>query len=196
MNKTPKYSGEPDTKWCTDENSPDRDMELLDEFYFIDPNGKQWHAAKGEIVDGASIPRFLWALVGSPYTRDYRRASIVHDIAVRGLDDTPERKEADIMFYHACREGGCSIFESWVLYLGVRIGSWTSGEDEDYEDDYDEYEVLARNPKKISASKQAIRDEFEQMVYNFRDYDDSTSFEIIDQLIENLHNKFIKQGLV
>ena len=29
------------------------------------------------------------------------------------------------MFYHACREGGCSIVEATLLYLGVRIGALT-----------------------------------------------------------------------
>ncbi len=28
------------------------------------------------------------------------------------------------MFYHGCRTGGCSIRESTILYVGVRIGAW------------------------------------------------------------------------
>jgi len=27
------------------------------------------------------------------------------------------------MFFHACRAGGCSVRESIILYLGVRIGA-------------------------------------------------------------------------
>ena len=27
------------------------------------------------------------------------------------------------MFYHACRAGGCSIWDATILYVGVRIGA-------------------------------------------------------------------------
>ena len=78
---------------------------------------------KDYVVDGASIPRALWTLVGSPYTGDYRRASIVHDKACdEAVDDPPARRAADRMFYHACRAGGCSIQDATVLYIGVRMG--------------------------------------------------------------------------
>ncbi|PYJ14178.1 MAG: hypothetical protein DME93_00675 [Verrucomicrobia bacterium] len=70
------------------------------------------------------MPRALWTLVGSPYTGDYRRASIVHDKACDdALHDVQARREADRMFYHACRAGGCSIQEATWLYIGVRIGA-------------------------------------------------------------------------
>lgn len=191
MNKNTEFSGEPETKWRTDENQPDRDMELLENFYFIDPDGKQWNADKGEIIDGASIPRFLWTYVGSPYTRDYRRASIVHDVAVRGLGDTPERKKADMMFYHACIVGGCSKFESWVLYLGVRIGSWTSENDED---EYDEFEYLVRHPRGMTNNTNQIRNEFIEMVETLRGYDDKKPFIDIDRLIEGFRMKLASHG--
>lgn len=75
-------------------------------------------------MDGTSIPRALWTLVGSPFTGDYRRAAIVHDKAcVDAPGDHAARRLADKMFYHACREGGCSIREATVLYIGVRIGA-------------------------------------------------------------------------
>lgn len=33
------------------------------------------------------------------------------------------RRNADKMFYHACRVGGCSPRQALLLYLGVRIGA-------------------------------------------------------------------------
>jgi hypothetical protein len=191
-NKERGFSGEPETTWCTEVNKPDRNMGLLNDFYFIDKDCKTWKAKKGEIIDGASIPRFLWTLVGSPYTRDYRRASIVHDAAVKGLKDAPERKKADIMFYEACREGGCSIFEAWVLYLGVRIGSWMSGKD----DDYDEFECLIRDPKMLADNKEGIRSEFVDMVQVLRQYEDEISFETIDKLVDEFHDKLVESRLL
>lgn len=99
-------------------------MKLIDDFWFKDRRGKQWNAPATTIVDGASIPRALWTLVGSPYTGEYRRASIVHDVACVDAQTAADRRLADKMFYEACRAGGCSWSEAVLLYVGVRIGAW------------------------------------------------------------------------
>ncbi len=124
MAKHGVFSGNPKTEWITSQAGEDRDMRLLEDFSFTDPDGRVWPAPTGSVINGASIPRALWALVGSPYTDDYRRASVVHDVAC----DTPSvnRKEADVMFYHACRAGGCSASQARTLYAGVRIGAWSA----------------------------------------------------------------------
>lgn len=118
-----QFSGEPRTIWLS-HGGDDRRMQLIDDFWFKDRNGKQWDARAGTIVDGATIPGALWTLVGSPYTGEYRRASIVHDVACVAAQDADDRKRADKMFYEACRAGGCSWRESVILYVGVRIGAW------------------------------------------------------------------------
>jgi len=121
---TRRFSGDPETIWIGRPGS-DRTMALLQDFWFIDRSGKRWDAPKATIVDGASIPRALWSLVGSPYTGDYRRASIVHDVACNNDGgDRLLRRAADRMFYEACREGGCSVWDATILYVGVRIGAW------------------------------------------------------------------------
>ncbi len=113
----------PQTEWCAEQGS-DRHMTLVREFFFLDPEKRQWDVPAGYKIDGASIPRALWTLVGSPYTGDYRRASIPHDKACKDAQgDKKARKAADRMFYHACRAGGCSVAEAVLLYLGVRLGS-------------------------------------------------------------------------
>lgn len=105
-------------------DTEDRQMRLADAFSFTDARGTTWMAPKDALVDGASIPRALWSVIGSPYTGDYRRASIVHDVAcVEAGSDRKKRRAADRMFYRACRAGGCSIWQAIVLYLGVRIGA-------------------------------------------------------------------------
>jgi len=117
------FSGEPVAVWLT-EQEPDRHMQLTADFWFDDPNGKRWHAPAKMRTDGASIPPQLWWLVGSPYTGDYRRAALVHDQAcVDSNGDRKKRREADRMFYHACRAGGCSVRDATVLYVGVRVGA-------------------------------------------------------------------------
>lgn len=117
-----QFSGLPRTVWLT-EPSGDRQMQLIDDFWFEDRAGHRWTAPAGTIIDGASIPQPLWATVGSPYTGSYRRASIVHDRACEEAADFPARRAADRMFYEACREGGCSIAQATLLYMGVRVGA-------------------------------------------------------------------------
>ena len=116
------FSGNPKTEWLTDETTPDRNMSLLADFSFTDPDGRVWPAPKGSVINGASIPQPLWSTVGSPYTDDYRRASVVHDVAC----GTPgvNRKAADVMFYYACLAGGCTALQAKILYAGVRIGAF------------------------------------------------------------------------
>lgn len=115
------FSDNPKTEWLT-QTGDDRNMKLLEDFTYTDPDGKVWVAPKGNVVNGASIPAALWSTVGSPYTGEYRRASIVHDVAC----DNPaiQRKDADKMFYFACLAGGCSTAQAELLYVGVRIGAW------------------------------------------------------------------------
>ena len=118
------FSGNPKTEWLTEPGTEDRNMRLLAAFWYKDPDGRVWPAPKGSVINGASIPRPLWSTVGSPYTDDYRRASVVHDVAC----DSPSvpRKDADVMFYHACLAGGCSPVQARILYAGVRLGAWAS----------------------------------------------------------------------
>ncbi len=117
------FSGDPAARWLT-EVGPDRKMKLTEDFSFTDPDGLAWLVPSGYVVDGASIPKALWSLIGSPYTGNYRRASIVHDKACDDAkSDIAARKSADRMFYLACRAGGCSLEDARSLYLGVRIGA-------------------------------------------------------------------------
>lgn len=117
------FSGNPKTEWLN-EAGEDRNMRLLEAFWYIDPQGRRWEAPKGAITNGASIPRTLWSSIGSPYTGNYRRASIVHDLAIR--NPCIVRADADTMFYFACLAGGCTSMEGKLLYAGVRVGTWAS----------------------------------------------------------------------
>ena len=121
------FIGDVKTIWGRDH----RDMKLLEDFSYIDPNNKEWKVPQGSFLNGATIPRSLWTLIGSPYVGKYRRASVIHDYFV-GEGYNPEvsnrnRKMADKMFYRACKHDGCSNREASILYIGVRIGTWYAG---------------------------------------------------------------------
>ncbi len=118
-----KFSGNPKTMWLSDLGG-DRDMQVIEDFWYLDQDERRWDVPAGTVVNGASIPRTLWSSVGSPYTGNYRRAALVHDAAV-GREGVL-RSEADAMFYFACLAGGCSQLQAKMLYAGVRIGAWAS----------------------------------------------------------------------
>lgn len=170
----------PKTEWLVDPSGEDRDMALLEEFWYEDPDGRKWTAPKGKVVNGASIPSFLWTSVGSPYTDNYRRASIVHDVACD--DKTVDRKEADVMFYYACLAGGCGGFQAWKLYLGVRVGAWSS-------------KTLAAEPPtegrmlhgvagEGSWSEQTMEAKFEEMSTELLQLPDDASIADLDAIIQ------------
>jgi len=56
-----------------------RRVKLVQPFGFVDEAALDWPVPAGTVVDGASIPRALWALIGGPFEGKYRDASIVHD---------------------------------------------------------------------------------------------------------------------
>src|SRR5262245_9101617 len=72
-----KYVGKVKTEWLEE----GRKMRLLETFTYIDPKGAAWLAPEGSVVDGASIPRFAWSIIGGPFEGKYRNASVIHDVA-------------------------------------------------------------------------------------------------------------------
>ncbi len=121
--RTPFLPDEPHLAWLTKDGGPDREMRLLQRLIYTDWDSKEWPVEAQLVVDGATIPAFLWSTVGSPYTGDYRRASIIHDYWCHEGGNAG-RLAADRMFRRACLDGGCSAKQAWLLYIGVRIGSF------------------------------------------------------------------------
>ena len=107
------YDGEPVTKW----NPDGRTMTLLTELHYTDPHGDVWVAPIGSVVDGASIPRYLWSVMGGPFEGKYRNASVLHDVAY----DQRKRpwQDCDRMFYYAMRCSGVSATESKTMYYAL-----------------------------------------------------------------------------
>jgi hypothetical protein len=99
------------------------EFKLVEDFAYIDPQGKRWDAPRGSKTDCASIPRVLWSLVGGPCEGNYLRASIIHDVyCERGLNGLPNQEpwqSVHRMFYHAMRAGGVSKPYALLLYAAV-----------------------------------------------------------------------------
>jgi Protein of unknown function (DUF1353) len=112
------FTGEPVTKW----NPDGRTMTLLTELRYIDPNGEVWVAPVGSQVDGASIPRYLWSIMGGPFEGKYRNASVLHDVSY-GQRNRPWQ-DCDRMFYNAMRCSGVSAVEAKTMYYALyRFGN-------------------------------------------------------------------------
>ena len=107
------YNGEPITKW----NSDGRTMTLLTELRYTDPYGEVWIAPIGSLVDGASIPRYLWSIMGGPFEGKYRNASVLHDVAYG--DRKRPWQDCDRMFYYAMRCSGVSATEAKTMYYAL-----------------------------------------------------------------------------
>jgi endonuclease G len=107
------YSAPPITRW-----EPDgRNMTLISELRYTDPQGVVWIAPAGSVVDGASIPRSLWSIMGGPFEGRYRNASILHDVAY----DEHNRpwEDCDRMFYNAMRCSGVNAAEAKTMYYAL-----------------------------------------------------------------------------
>src|SRR2546428_821027 len=113
-NKWGHYSGYVEARWEND----GRSMTLLSELRYTDPQGVVWIAAAGSQVDGASIPRSLWSLMGGPFEGKYRNASVLHDVAYDQKNRPHE--VCDRMFYHAMRCSGVSAVEAGTMYYALR----------------------------------------------------------------------------
>ena len=112
-----RFVGEVVAKWLKHKGA-DRNMQLLEDFAYIDPDGLEWKAPKGSKVNGASIPEVLWASIGPPFVGDYRRASVVHDVACDAR--TQPHEAAHRMFYHAMRADGVGWVKANTMYQAVK----------------------------------------------------------------------------
>ena len=114
QNKWGHYSGYVEARWEND----GRTMTLLSELRYTDPDGKVWIAPAGSVVDGASIPRSLWSLMGGPFEGKYRNASVLHDVSYD--QKTRPWSECDRMFYNAMRCSGVGAVEAGTMYYALR----------------------------------------------------------------------------
>jgi hypothetical protein len=112
-NKWGYYSGYVEARWEND----GRNMTLLRELRFTDPQGVTWVAPAGSVVDGASIPRSLWSIMGGPFEGKYRNASVLHDVAYE--QHTRPWAKCDRMFYDAMRCSGVGPVEAGTMYYAL-----------------------------------------------------------------------------
>lgn len=97
----------------------------------VEFGGITYIAREGMIFDGASIPRPLWALFGSPFTGPQRYAAVIHDAAYGNtlrrkvgrqlLLSRRSRARADRVMRQMLRARGATRFTAWTMWLFVRL---------------------------------------------------------------------------
>jgi hypothetical protein len=98
----------------------DRHARVYRPFSYIDSTGREWPVPEGAIINGASIPRPLWSIIGSPFVGDYRRAAAVHDYyCTRGVRERYDYRAVHWMFRDGCRSDGLT-----PLWLYSRPVQW------------------------------------------------------------------------
>jgi hypothetical protein len=80
------------------------------------PSGFQWN--------GASIPSFLWPILGSPFSPEMMVPSLVHDFLYSRQAQSLgiHRRQADKIFKKLLIANGMDADKAETLYLGVRVG--------------------------------------------------------------------------
>ena len=69
----------------------------------------------------ASTPKLIWNLF--PPIDKWTNASVLHDWLYQG-NGVVNRKEADKVFYQACKDSGVNGFSAWLMWLFVRAFAW------------------------------------------------------------------------
>jgi len=100
-------------------------MVVYFDFAFLDSDGRLWPCFRGDIIDGATIPRFGWTIFGSPYTGLYRRAAAPHDTAY--MYQLRSQIEADRMLREAAKCDRTGKAMAWIMERAVRnfgLSAW------------------------------------------------------------------------
>jgi len=107
------FKGSVVAEWLNDS----RAMRLTQPLTFISADGNQWHVPGGAVVDGASIPQVFWTIIGSPFSGNYRRASVIHDYFCQKRN-APWRNVHSV-FHEAMLASGVNRQKAWVMYKAV-----------------------------------------------------------------------------
>jgi hypothetical protein len=97
-----------------------RNMRLLRDFVFTDPNDKVWTAQAGYETDGASIPRAAWSAAGGPFDGQYRDAAVIHDQYCSLKTETWQATHR--VFYDGMISSGVNELIAKGFYAAVVVG--------------------------------------------------------------------------
>lgn len=118
---------------------------MLLEDFTLDTYKYRITVKKGFDFDGASIPKWLWSIYGSPLNGNYVEASLIHD----GLyaSQKVSKSIADKIFLDVMKQSNVEYIKRTSMYLAVKMfGGKDWKEASKYKDEYINYVVV--NTKK------------------------------------------------
>ena len=127
------------------------ELEIINENLFIlskdkvvESLGYSITVKKGFDFDGASIPKWLWSIYGSPLNGNYVVASLIHD----GLyaSQKVSKKVSDKIFLDIMKQSNVGYIKRTSMYLAVKMfGGKDWKEASEYKDEYINYVVVNTN---------------------------------------------------
>ncbi|MEM8971076.1 MAG: DUF1353 domain-containing protein [Pseudomonadota bacterium] len=117
---------------------------------YRDPNKVIWEVPEGTLVNGASIPQYLWSLVGGPFTGDYVYASVIHDHFCVTKERTSNATHR--AFYYAMLAEGLPLWRAQMMYLAVE---WFG---DDWEVVLYEYGAIGGDPQNNPPPRRVVVD--------------------------------------
>jgi hypothetical protein len=85
---------------------------------------------KGFKWDGTSIPKFLWAFIGSNTDPSFLLASMPHDLVCKEHQFiNNNRYLSSLIFYEILKSCGVNKFKAWIMYKAVDMYQRTQGWD-------------------------------------------------------------------
>jgi hypothetical protein len=121
--KKGKFNGDLEVRFFSGTSGDGHRVELillLKPFGYTDSNGVDWNVPAGFISDGASIPEWLWAMLGGPFSGPYRDAAVIHDYYCN--QKTRMWEDVHKVFLEAALNRGTAEDLAKTLYAGVLLG--------------------------------------------------------------------------
>lgn len=114
------------------------DVFILLEDVVVESLGYKITVKKGFDFDGASIPKWLWSIYGSPLNGNYVVASLIHD----GLyaSQKVSKSVSDKIFLDVMKQSKVGYIKRTSMYLAVKMfGGKDWKEASEYKDEYTNY---------------------------------------------------------
>lgn len=83
--------------------------------------GECYHIPAGVLTDGASIPRWLWWLCGTPMAMPRLLAALMHDYLYAGGDPEATRADADGLYRDLQIALGVPRWKAYIEWLMLRL---------------------------------------------------------------------------
>lgn len=119
-------------------NIVDDNVFILFEDVVVESLGYSITVKKGFDFDGASIPKWLWSIYGSPLNGNYVVASLIHD----GLyaSQKVSKRMSDKIFLDIMKQSNVGYLKRTSMYLAVAVfGGKDWKEASEYKDEYTNY---------------------------------------------------------